>query len=303
MAAMTRNNARIQKAVLALAFAALTSAARATEGGGSIYPVGAENFMAAALPPPGLYGMVFVNRYEADDLRDNSGNRVPIDFSVRANVIAPRIVWVTGQKFLGGDLGFHTIVPLVDLDVKVGPVGQQKKRGLGDITLGAVTGYHHSANLHSIVALDVFAPTGRYDKNDLANTGRNYWTIQPLTGVEYIDPKGFNGSAKLMYNFNRKNDDTHFKSGQELIVDYASGWGLGNGWVIGLGGYLYRQTTDDKQNGATVANNKGRAFAIGPSIRYDSGKGWFVTAKWQSEMGVHNRADGDAFWVKSVFPL
>jgi hypothetical protein len=52
-----------------------------------------------------------------------------------------------------------------------------------------------------------------------------------------------------------------------------------------------------------VANNKGRAFAIGPAVKYDSGKGWFVTGKYQKESSVRNRAEGQAFWMKAVFPF
>jgi hypothetical protein len=78
---------------------------------------------------------------------------------------------------------------------------------------------------------------------------------------------------------------------------------LGNGWTAGVGGYLYQQLNDDKQGGTTVSNHKGRTFAIGPSVKYDSGQGWFVTAKYQAETHVRNRADGAAFWVKAVFPF
>lgn len=287
---------------LAAALSLISLDAYATENGGSIYPMGAENYMTAALPPAGLYGMVFINHYEADQLKNNSGDTVPVDFNVRANAVSPRLVWVTGQKVLGGDLGFHVIAPLVDL--KVGIAGNsQSKQGLGDITFGGVLGYHHSDNLHSIAALDIYAPTGRYEKGDLANIGRNYWAVQPVLGVSYVDPKGLNADIKAMYTYNLENKDTHYKSGQEFHFDYDLGWGLGNGLVAGVGGYAYWQTTDDKANGQTDPNNRGRAFAIGPSIKYDSGKGWFVTAKWQKEMNVRNRPEGDAFWLKAVFPM
>ena len=88
-------------------------------------------------------------------------------------------------------------------------------------------------------------------------------------------------------------------------VDYSLGWGLGNGFVVGVGGHLYRQIADDKQAGASVGTdgNRARSLSIGPSFKYDSGKGWFVTAKWQKEGGVRNRAEGNALWVKAVFPL
>ena len=45
------------------------------------------------------------------------------------------------------------------------------------------------------------------------------------------------------------------------------------------------------------------AFAIGPSVKYDSGKGWFITGKWQAETNTKNRAQGNALWIKAVFPL
>ncbi len=289
-------------AAASLALCAMTSA-NATEGGGTVYPVGTENYVCCALPPPGIYGMVFGQHYWTDELKDNAGNTVPLPgFKVRASAIAPRFVWVTKEQIAGASLGMHAILPLVTLDVKV-PGASQSKTGIGDMVFGPVLGWHHSERLHTVLGLDMFAPTGSYNKTDLANIGRNYWAFQPLFGISYIDPAGLNADAKIMYTFNTRNKDTDYRSGQEFIVDYALGWGLGNGWVLGAGGYLYQQTTDDKQGGATVAHNKGRAFAIGPSVKYDSGKGWFVTLKYQQELGVRNRAEGQAFWLKAVFPL
>jgi hypothetical protein len=154
-----------------------------------------------------------------------------------------------------------------------------------------------------VLGLDIYAPTGKYTKGDVANIGRNYWAVQPVVGVSYIDPAGLNADAKVMWTYNFENKDTDYKSGQELIIDYAVGWGLGQGWTVGAGGYLYQQLNNDKLAGATVADNKGRTFAIGPSVKYDSGKGWFVTAKYQTDTHVRNRADGAAFWVKAVFPF
>lgn len=282
---------------------AVTSIANATEGGTSVYPVGTENYMCCALPPPGVYGMAFYQNYTADKVRDNSGNDVtPPNFKVNANAAVARLVYVTKETLLGGSLGVHAILPIVNLEVNV-PGLSQTKSGNGDIVFGPVVGFHHSPQLHSVVALDIIAPTGAYSKNDLANIGNNHWAIQPVYGVTYMDPNGLNADVKLMYTFNAQNDATGYKDGQEFIADYALGWGLGNGWVVGVGGYFYQQITDDTLNGITVSNNRGRSFAFGPSIKYDSGKGWFVTAKFQQESGVVNRAEGQAVWLKAVVPF
>ncbi len=282
---------------------AISTPALATEGGGSVYPNGVETFMAGAVPPPGLYGLVYSTNYSADKLIDNNGNNLNVPgFKVRATVVAPRLVWVPGKKVLNGDLVFSAIAPLVDLKVRAAGASDSR-RGLGDVTLGAGVAWHHSPNLHSVAAIDVFTPTGSYDKNRLANTGRNYLAVEPLYAISYIDPQGLNADIKLGYIMNRRNSDTNYKSGDEFHFDYALGWGLGGGWTAGVGGYLYQQVTNDNNGGADVAGNKGRAFAIGPAVKYDSGKGWLLMAKWQKESGVRNRAEGSAFWLKAVFPF
>ncbi|MFD2272339.1 transporter [Undibacterium arcticum] len=94
---------------------------------------------------------------------------------------------------------------------------QAKKTGIGDITTGFFLGHHYSPQLHTLAGLDLFVPTGGYNKNDLANIGRNYWAYEPVYIVSYIDPKGFNGDIKLGYTFNqKKNNGTNYKSGQEF---------------------------------------------------------------------------------------
>ncbi|TQK01100.1 transporter [Herbaspirillum sp. SJZ107] len=288
--------------VLLAGAALVATAASATEGGGSSYPMGAENYLTGAMPPPGFYTLAFINHYSGDELKDGAGNTLPVDFSVRATAISPRFVWVTGNTLFGGQVAHAIIVPLVDLHVDVAGAGSHK-RGLGDITISALAlGYHHSEHLHSVAAVDIITPTGSYDRNRLANPGRNYWAIEPVYTASYIDPAGWNGDVKLMYDFNHKNKDTDYRSGQEAHMDYSLGYAVAPNWVLGVGGYVYRQTTGDELHGVDVGN-KGRAFAIGPSIKYDTGKGFFVTAKFETESGVRNRAQGRAFWIKATIPL
>ena len=294
----------MKRYLVTLGAALLSLSASAMEGGNSIYPLGSENYMCCALPPPGLYGMAFFESYSTDKSVDNGGHVVtPPTFRVNANALVPRLVYVTPLTIGGASLAMHAILPVVNLDVHVAPGLSQSKTGIGDMVFGPALGWHLSPHLHTLLALDFFAPTGGYHKEDLANIGRNYWAVQPIVGVTYVDAAGPNADAKVMYTYNFKNNATDYKSGQEFIVDYDLGWGLNNGWTLGAGGYLYQQTTDDRQNGATIANNKARALSIGPSIKYDSGKGWFVTAKYQMEGEVRNRTEGQAFWLKAVMPF
>lgn len=277
--------------------------AQATEGGGSTYNPGVENFLVGAAPPPGFYVLEYLTHYRAHDLMDNNGNSAtPPDFKLRATAAATRFIWSTPHQVAGGNLVMHAIVPLVNLKVSFARFSQSKA-GLGDITFGPGIAYHHSPALHSVVGLDFVAPTGRYKSSDPVNIGRNHWSLQPLYTVSYINPNGFNGDFKATLNINGKNSDTQYKSGNEFILDYSAGYGLGNGWVVGVGGYVYEQLNNDKLNGASLTNSKASSFAFGPSIKYDNGKGWFITAKLQKEMSARNRPEGTALWVKTTIPF
>jgi len=298
---MKKSGTPVAAAAMAMMF--VVFAAQAGEGNGSSYPGGVESFLSGAAPPPGFYVLEYGEIYRADKLKDGSGNDVPLPvFNVAANVLATRFVWSTPFTVAGGNVVLHTIVPVVDLKIEV-PGQSQHKTGVGDVTFGPALAFHHSATLHSVVGLDFVAPVGGYGKNDLTNIGRNYWSIQPLYTVGYIDAGGFNGDFKLTFNFNQRNKVTDYRSGDEAYVDFAAGWGLGNGWVLGAGGYAMRQLSNDSHAGTVVPGSKEKAFAIGPSFKYDNGKGWFITAKWEREMSVSNRPEGNALWIKTILPF
>lgn len=286
-----------------LAVLTASSASFATEGGGSSYPIGAENHLAGAAPPPGVYVLEYVNQYRATSLLDGQGQAVPVPgFKVNATALATRIAWVTDTPLLGGQLVAHAIVPLVKVRVSAG--GQSSSdSGVGDVSLAAGVAWHHSPALHSVLSMDVVLPVGGYDAARQVNVGRNYVALQPVYLISLINPNGFNADAKIGLSLNRTNKDTGYRSGNEMNVDYAMGWGLGNGWVVGVGGHLYQQLTDDKKDGQTISGNKGRAYAIGPNLKYDSGKGWFITAKLSKEFSVRSRTEGTQFWLKTNIPF
>ena len=276
--------------------------AEATEGNGlGVYPDGLENFLSGALPPPGVHALVYAGGANYDKVRGDDGQSIgPADFSVKVRAVVPRVVWVTPHQVLGGQLAFEALAPLLNVDVTAG--GQNySKSGLGDVVLGSALGFHHSPELHTAVGVDVYLPTGSYSKTDPASLGRNIVTWQPLAAVSYMPAQGVNADLKAMWDINGRNDQTDTRSGQALHADYALGWGLGNGWVLGVAGHVYRQVTED--SGANAGTGKAAANAIGPSVRYADGKGLLVTAKWQNEFGVRNRVQGQALWVKATLPF
>ncbi len=64
------------------------------------------------------------------------------------------------------------------------------------------------------------APTGSYEVGRLANTGKNFWTIEPTVGFMYAGQQ--NGRAASVFlgaNYNFENEDTHYQSGTQMHID------------------------------------------------------------------------------------
>ena len=287
-----KNTTLISNALIITAVATACSAAFATEGGGSM----------GALPPTGFHALEYIQTYNADALKDNNGAQIPINFDLHVTAIATRFVWVTDQTVLGGQLAFQAIVPLVNLGVSVNGAGQTKS-GIGDSLVGVGMGYHVSPNFHYVVAVNIVMPIGQYNKNDMVNLGRNYWDVEPFFAVTYKQADGINADIMGLYDINTRNKATGYTSGQEIHADYAIGWGFGKHFIAGVSGYIYQQVTDDSVGGVSVPNHRGRTMAIGPSIKYDNGKGWFITAKYQQESDVRNRPKGGGMEVKMNIPF
>lgn len=292
--------------VLLLSVAAM---ANATEVGGSAYHNGAEDFMTGAVPPPGNYYINYFNYYAADKFKNDSGRTVDgFDLKVAANV--SRFIHVTDKQFLGGSWALHAFIPLVYMDVSfdppIAPGSMDDRRGsLGDIIVDPFILAWHGANWHAVTGLDIYMPTGNYDKNRLANVGRNYWTFEPIFAATFLPGAGFDISAKLMYDFNTKNKDASFTtgaseylSGQEFHADFAVGKKLDN-FTGGLAGYYYQQTTDDEADGDKVGN-RGRVIGLGPALKYDY-KNMSFTLKYMLETEAKNRPEGDNFWFKFLY--
>jgi len=282
-----------------LSFAGV-SGVYATEGGGSAYFHGAEDFMSGAVPPPGTYFLNYLAYYTADEFKDGSGKSIVPDFDLKVTANVFRFLHVTQTQIFGGYWGMHVFIPVVNVDVSL-PIGSESKTGIGDIIVNPFILSWHSKNWHFATGIDIYIPTGEFDKKSLANVGRNYWTFEPIFAFTYLSDSGFEVSSKFMYDINTENTDTDYRSGQEFHFDYTIGKKFDN-CSLGLGGYYYKQITDDKVGGTKVGSdgNKGQAFAIGPQFKYDYKNMSFIL-KYQKEMEVKNRPEGDKFWFKFVY--
>jgi hypothetical protein len=208
-------------------------------------------------------------------------------------------------------------VPYVDLTVEADvaisqdPAGRTVRRsdsssGLGDILLFPIMlNYTFSPALNANFRLGLYAPTGDYEVGALANTGKNFWTVEPTIALMYLNPKtGLEASTFFGIDFNEENSDTNYKSGSQAHLEATLAQHLplwGGGASIGLTGFWYQQITGDSGSGASFGDFKAKALGIGPVLSYSrklDSSDMIAEFKWLHESGVERRAEGDTLFLK-----
>ena len=305
----------------ALLASALILTSRAEEGGSGHYLPGAMSSFTDGVP----LQETFIARY----------NFVSWDASVAANRILPIANLVTAGADISssanglsllwrpswGDINdcwsyaMSATIPYVDLDISaniITPLGTARRSdsisGLGDIVLMPVMlNQNFNPDFNINYRLGVYAPTGRYEVGRLANTGKNFWTLEPTVGFMYFGQKnGIEASAFLGADYNFENEDTDYQSGMQAHLDgtLAQHFPLWGGLAgIGVNGYWYEQIEGDSGTGATFGEFKGRTAGLGPVVSYATKIGGVDVVgelKWLHEFETKLRPEGDFVWFKLV---
>lgn len=293
---------------------------QAEEGGSGHYMPGANASFVDALPgKPGLAVANFFSFYDASAEISKVGGLVTAGLDATAYADTLVALYQTPLKLLGGYYAIGMAIPYVWLEVKgeiqlTKPDGGTIKftkrdtaNGFGDITVYPFmlgwTGL--GGDLKYDVRLGIYVPTGDYKNGDLANVGKNYWTFEPAGSVSYISRKiGLELSAFAGLDFNTKNNDTEYRTGDQLHLDVTVAEHLPLfGGLIGVGanGFYYQQINGDSGSGAVLGDFKGRTSGIGPVLSYVA-KVWkkdlVAEIKWLPEIYTKNRLEGDYVWFK-----
>jgi hypothetical protein len=220
------------------------------------------------------------------------------------------------KEALGAWYSVGVFVPYVWVDVTARvdtPLGSAQRRdadnGFGDVTLlPLMMGWkEHDWQFNAV--LPIYAPTGGYEKGQLANPGLNYWTFDPTIGVSYNGAKnGFNAALHTGFGINTENTETNYRSGTvwHTEVSVQQLLPVGPGFLgIGTNAFFYQQITGDSGGGARLGGLEGRTIGIGPVLTYVlpvKKKNTLVfEARWLPELETRNRLNGDYFWAKLVY--
>jgi hypothetical protein len=294
----------------------------AAEGGVTAYAPGSFASFIDALPSkPGFAVFNYFTYYKGSASVSRS---LPIAGQIGANVDAttyansPGAFWITPLKLLGAYYAVGVSIPVMWTTVRAdvtgpggGTVGKSDSaNGLGDIEFwplvmawGGLDG-----DLHVTFFGGIYAPTGDFQTNRLANEGLNYWTFEPGLIASYFNQKnGIELTSYIAYDFSTNNSATDYHSGQVFHIDATAAWHflkLGQkGGVLGLGatGFYLQQTTADSGSGARLGSFKEMQTGVGPVISYAAQfdkLGVAATVKWLPQIGTDNTLSGNYVWAK-----
>ncbi|RQU22999.1 phenol degradation protein meta [Burkholderia cenocepacia] len=292
---------------IALSSTLLCGNTHATENGLATYPIGVNTVLDGILPPPGATQFYNYNQYYvANKFAGPDGKSIVPGFRIDAFVEAPRVVHTWGATL--GPLSFSSgiVVPIFHLNLRT-PGGSGTRTALGDIIIHPLfVGYHNEAHtLFIAISPDIGLPTGAYSTNRTANTGLNTYALMPNINVTWFPSPKWEISSTAQIEFNSPNHATNYHSGNVATLDYGIGYSVMKDLQVGVQGFFLQQISDDTVNGVSVNGNgfRGRAYGIGPQIRYNWSPFSGVVLKYQHEFNVRNRPQGDKLWLQVSFPI
>jgi len=288
-------------AAMALATAA---PARATENGGSAFPVGVETVMTGMYPAPGETMFAeFSIFYEANQIVNGQGKPAASEFKLRAFGTAVKMSRTWNLRVPGGYLNSYIAVPEMYEQLHVAP-GRFEKYAVSNVDLIPVAIVNHKGFAHWYYEADFLMPGTAYSPGDALNIGQHNLAAGPVAGFTLLPHRGRTEiSARNTYLFNGPDRATSYHGGNEYFTEFNLAQLVTKKAALGFNGYIYQQTTSDKQNGAVFENGyRGRDLAIGPQLRFNLPHGAFAF-KYLRDTLVENKPRGNAFWFQIGVPF
>lgn len=134
-----------------------------------------------------------------------------------------------------------------------------------------IAGYHFSETSHMALSLNIWAPTGKYNADDMANPSLNNWTFIPQVAYTKIFPEaGFQLDTVAGIQFYTRNNATDYRNAPLFSMDVMGRKLFSNGVSAGLILGTIQQLGSDSGPTADRLNGfKGRDWALGPIVTYD----------------------------------
>lgn len=311
-------------AVLGSVIGLTATPAKAVEGGIETYLLGSRDSLSGILPPQGTYVANDFISFSGTTESASLGGAAVVDPELSVKMYKLGVTHVFGQTLGSARVGINFNLPYVagKLDL-AGELGSGLSGGIsdettdfGDLTVTPLFGWS-SGNVHSLLALQFFLPTGAYSTADIdvaarsaevLNTGKNRFAFDPTYAVTWMNPDtGLEISGAAGVTFSAKNNATDYQTAPEAHFEGAIMQHLPNALALGLTGYAYHQIGNDSGSGAKAyedaigTNNlQAEVYGLGPILTWSTKIGEMpvsIKAKYIKETGARKRFESDKAWV------
>jgi hypothetical protein len=161
-----------------------------------------------------------------------------------------------------------------------------------------IAGYHLTKTDHVALSVQIYAPTGAYNPNRLANAGQNTWTFTPNVAYTKLLPaEGVELTANYGVEFYTTNDATNYHNAPVSVLDLLALKRFQNGWGVGIVGGWIQQLGNDTGAAANLLDGaKGHALGIGPMATWAGKFGRTpvsASLRWVNEFAGSDRPQGN----------
>jgi hypothetical protein len=187
----------------------------------------------AASPQPGWYGTMF-SAHWSNKLIDKNGEYSGHSGETTNTSFA--LMWVPKTKVLGATYRAFVSLPVIRSTYeREAPFTPESGRGKGhDTSIGNVE--------------FVFIPNGGYDVDKTINSQTDFIAFGTHLGFSYLR-NGWNISTFLALYNSQESDETKYKSGDEILLNFGALKEVG-GLSVGPVGYWRKQIESDKNRGS-----------------------------------------------------
>lgn len=271
--------------------------------------------------PPGFYLAPMYYRYDADTVKDSSGNTVSPTpqnpGSVAANAYLLGFIWVSEYKLLGGNYSFQIWPGFTNNNLEVPILGFDDgvSTGFADLYMQPLNLGWNIDVADFTAGVGIFAPTGSYELGGSNNRGLGMWSFELFAGTTvYFDKaRSWHLATTAFWETHTDKKSTNIRVGDMLTLEGGLGKSFMDGTLsVGAAYYAQWKLTNDELginsplfSGRSVGKN--RVYGLGPELTVPIATSeklyGFLTARYLWEFEAESTSEGETFVLTFTLPI
>ena len=239
--------------------------------------------------------------YRATRVNDASGDEAPVDFQQNAEVALLHFVYTSNVKLFGAYVGGEVLLPVAHVSLRADAL-RESTTGVGDAIVGLFLQWQNltlfDRPFSARLDLNLVAPTGSYDRDEIVNLGNKVWQISPYLATTLRVSERWEISNRINYNWSSVSHQPPYATlhesaqpGDQLAINLSASYAIAENWRVGFGAYTLRQLSDSKTDGASIPDSRQSVSGLGPSARWSHGRTMLIASAYK-EFEAENRSEG-----------